>query len=392
MRKLCLGLSFVAMAVLAACGGDNGSSAGDIGESSSSSEIDMIESCASVETPSSSSEKAESNTSEDSSSSEPGESNSSDSKESSSSSEEIGEESSSSEGFSESSSSSEEESGSSEEPESSSEDASSASEEPESSGSEGVEGSSASVPGGSSDASVYDADKNTLKDLRDGQIYKTTTIDIPSKSYSEVWMAENLNYAYTGVPFDNGYYTSDSTSWCYDNDPANCAKYGRLYTWAAAMDSVGEWSTNGKGCGYGKKCSVASAGSATLVRGICPKGWHLPSNDEWESLIVAVDGSITGYRYSNTAGTKLKSQTGWYDNGHGTNGNGTDAFGFSALPAGCRDYDGSYTSEGGNANFWSSTEDGSYRAYNMDLHYGYDRAYLGINTKELGFSVRCLKD
>ena len=237
-----------------------------------------------------------------------------------------------------------------------------------------------------SDASTYDVVTGMLTDSRDGQTYRTVKIG------DQVWMAENLNYAYTGVPYNYSGYTSDSTSWCYDNKPANCAKYGRLYTWAAAMDSVGTWSTNGKGCGYDKTCSDASAGSATMVRGICPKGWHLPSNDEWESLIVAVDGSITGYRYSNTAGTKLKSQTGWYDNGHGTNGNGTDAFGFSALPAGCRDYDGSYTSEGGNANFWSSTEDGSYRAYNMDLHYGYDRAYLGINTKELGFSVRCLKD
>jgi uncharacterized protein (TIGR02145 family) len=235
--------------------------------------------------------------------------------------------------------------------------------------------------GGSNDASVYDADKNTLKDLRDGQVYKTTTIDIPSKSYSEVWMAENLNYAYTGIPFDNGY-TSDSTSWCYGDDPAYCAKYGRLYTWAAAMDSVGEWSTNGKGCGYGKTCSVASAGSATLVRGICPKGWHLPSNDEWNALFTAV-------RDSSGEGTKLKSATGWII----SSGNGTDTFGFSALPAGYRGYGGkAYGNEGYNADFWSSTEVNSGYAYNMELYYITVSVFLHDNYKYNGYSVRCLKD
>ena len=244
------------------------------------------------------------------------------------------------------------------------------------------EGSSASVPGGSSDSSVYDADKNTLTDLRDGQVYKTITINIPAESYSEVWMAENLNYAYTGVPFDYNGYTYDSTSWCYKKDPANCAKYGRLYTWAAAMDSVGEWSTNGKGCGYVKTCSVASAGSATLVRGICPKGWHLPSYDEWEALFTAVGGS-------STAGSKLRSQTGWTAYSGITN---EDAFGFSALPAGSRHSVGDYYNEGNDTDFWSSTEVKSYYAYYMNLNYGTPDAALFNFNKSSGFYVRCLRD
>ncbi len=213
-----------------------------------------------------------------------------------------------------------------------------------------------------------------LKDSRDGQEYKTVKIG------EQWWMAQNLNYAYTGVPFDNGYYTSDSTSWCYGDDPANCAKYGRLYTWAAAIDSVGEWSTSGYGCGHGKDCSVASAGSATLVRGICPKGWHLPSYDEWETLFTAVGGS-------STAGSKLKSATGW-----SSSGNGTDTFEFSALPAGNRSYNGSYNHEGGYAEFWSSTESSSYLAYEMYLGYGGGSAHLNGYNKNVGFSVRCLKD
>jgi len=253
---------------------------------------------------------------------------------------------------------------------------SSVSEEPESSGSEGVESSSASVPGGSSDASTYDMVTGMLTDSRDGQTYRTVKIG------DQVWMAENLNYAYAGVPFDNGYYTSDSTSWCYDNDPANCAKYGRLYTWAAAMDSVGEWSTNGKGCGHGKVCSVASAGSATLVRGICPKGWHLPSNDEWYALFTAVGGS-------STVGSKLKSQTGWTAYSGITN---EDTFGFSALPAGGRSGDGGCFREGNYAYFWSSAETDSTLAYYMFLSYYSDYANLDDYGKSLGFSVRCLKD
>ena len=218
-----------------------------------------------------------------------------------------------------------------------------------------------------------------LKDSRDGQEYKTVKIG------EQWWMAQNLNYAYTGVPFDDGdgRYTFDSTSWCYANDLANCAKYGRLYTWTAAMDSVGEWSTNGKGCGHNKACSVASAGSTTLVRGICPEGWHLPSNDEWNALFTAVGGS-------STAGSKLKSATGWKAYSSITN---EDAFGFSALPAGSRGNGLGYD-EGKRANFWSSTEDEKYSNDAYGTGFVFDNSYyvkLGLD-KNYGFSVRCLKD
>jgi uncharacterized protein (TIGR02145 family) len=215
-----------------------------------------------------------------------------------------------------------------------------------------------------------------MTDSRDGKTYKTVTIG------TQTWMAENLNYAYTGVPFKYGSYTSDSTSWCYGDDPANCAKYGRLYTWAAAMDSVGTWSTNGKGCGYRETCSVASAGSATLVRGICPKGWHLPSNDEWRALFTAVG-------VSSTAGSKLKSQTGWRAHSSITN---EDAFGFSALPAGSRNRFGGFDYAGDEAFFLSSTEDDIYDAYCICLYYNYDNGELLNHGKHNVFSVRCLKD
>lgn len=234
-----------------------------------------------------------------------------------------------------------------------------------SSGSEGVEGSSASVPGGRRAASTNDVVTGTLTDTRDGQTYKTVKIG------GQVWMAENLNFV-----MDN--------SWCYNDESDNCDTYGRLYTWAAAMDSVGTWSANGKGCGCGKTCSVASAGSATLVRGICPKGWHLPSHDEWNALFTVVGGS-------STAGSKLKSQTGWTAYRGITN---EDAFGFSALPAGDGSGDGYYGGKGNVATFWSSTEDDSDFAYYMGLSWLDDGAYLlSLSlSKGYGFSVRCLKD
>ena len=106
-------------------------------------------------------------------------------------------------------------------------------------------------------------------------------------------MAENLNYRYTAAT------SLDSSSFCYNNKESNCAKYGRLYTWNAAKKA-------------------------------CPAGWHLPSKVEFEMLINLVGGK-------STAGKVLKSKKGWdYSD------NGTDDFGFSALPAGDRISKGHY--------------------------------------------------
>jgi uncharacterized protein (TIGR02145 family) len=175
-------------------------------------------------------------------------------------------------------------------------------------------------------------------------------------------MAQNLNYE-----------TADS--YCYSNTPSNCTKYGRLYRWAAAMDSAGTWSANGKGCGDAKRCTPTYP-----VRGVCPTGWHLPTKAEFETLFTAVGGS-------STAGKMLKSTSGW-----NSGGNGTDNYSFSALPAGDRYDNEGYDFEGSSAFIWSSTEYGSYGAYCMDLDYDYDDAYLGYGSKHSWFSVRCVKD
>ena len=260
-----------------------------------------------------------------------------------------------------------------------------------SSSSEKKSSSSSVVPTNSSSSSVVptvsvaspckneagdNCEYGTLTDDRDGQTYKTVKIG------EQWWMAENLNYAYTGVPFKDVDFTSDSTSWCYDNDAANCAKYGRLYTWAAAMDSPGIIPGNSaNGCGDGKDCNLGNV----KVRGVCPEGWHLPDTTEWNALRTAVGGWAT-------AGKMLKSTEGWNDY-DGTSGNGSDAYSFSALPAGGRYDDGLFYYGGNSALFWSSSmRYNSNRAYYMILNRSNDNAYLGTCDKITGFSVRCLRD
>ncbi len=243
--------------------------------------------------------------------------------------------------------------------------------------------SSSSVESSIKDGSEYDAVANTLTDLRDGQVYKTIEICDKENKNCQTWMAQNLNYAYTGVAFC----TSDSTSWCYDDDPSNCATYGRLYTWAAAVDSVAIYKNYGEQCGYGKFCTRfrASALATAPVRGVCPSGWHLPSNAEWGALYTNVGGA--GY-----AGQKLKANTSLWTSYSGVTND--DSFGFSVLPAGFRNNGGDFDNLGEGGGFWSSTEyeNHSNNALNLYFNYNYDYAYQGSNYKRSAFSVRCLKD
>ena len=216
--------------------------------------------------------------------------------------------------------------------------------------------------------SEYDASANILKDFRDGQTYKTTVIGL------QTWMAENLNF-------------KTANSYCYNDSDTYCAKYGRLYSWAAAMDSTGAWSKNGKGCGYNKTCSPTYP-----VRGICPEGWHLPSQTEWETLFTTIDGSKTDYDYDHRSDL-LKSTSGWIHNS-----NGTDDFAFNGLPAGYKTTREGYYGEGGDVSYWSSTELDITNAYYMTLCHDdcADIAIRGMrqDTNKVGeeYSIRCVKD
>ena len=160
-----------------------------------------------------------------------------------------------------------------------------------------------------------DISYGTLTDSRDGKTYKTVTIG------KLTWMAENLNYSDSvATPSLKG------KSWCYDNVAANCDVTGRLYTWAAAIDSVklANDTEDPQTCGTGHVCYPTMCGKEMgcsqplMLQGVCPDGWHLPRQDEWDMLINEVNG---------TPGEKLLSKTGWYCNG-------TDTFGFSVIPSG----------------------------------------------------------
>ncbi|MDD5943953.1 FISUMP domain-containing protein [Fibrobacter sp.] len=210
--------------------------------------------------------------------------------------------------------------------------------------------------------SEYDATANTLKDLRDDKVYKTVKIG------DQVWMAENLNF-------------ETAASSCYNDSSKYCDKYGRLYTWAAAVGKSEEE------CGLGKECNLSSGN----VRGVCPDGWYLPSEADYATLIEAVGGE-------KGAGTKLKSTSGWNDDDD-ESGNGTDAFGFSALAAGISN--AGYYGVGYTTSFWGSTECGSEgvpetgngSAYAMWLDYDDVNVNLrSYDAKDLGYSVRCVKD
>jgi uncharacterized protein (TIGR02145 family) len=151
-----------------------------------------------------------------------------------------------------------------------------------------------------------------------------------------VWMAENLNI-------------EKGNSVCYDNNPANCQKCGRLYDWETAMKA-------------------------------CPNGWHLPTDAEWTALGNAVGSS-------STAGTMLKSKSGW-DSG----GNGIDKHGFSALPCG-RYYNGKFLHYGLLAQFWSATETSDSHALGIGLDTRNANMDTGNLNKSLYLrSVRCLQN
>ncbi len=206
-------------------------------------------------------------------------------------------------------------------------------------------------------------------DSRDGKSYKAVKIG------TQAWMAENLNYAYTQKTA-----TLDSSSFCYDNNPANCEMYGRLYLWSAAMDSAAVFSEDGKDCGYGKRCSASGT-----VRGVCPEGWHLPSYEEWKTLDAYVaDKASDGVGYA------LKSTSGWEE--YESKTGGSNAFSFGTLPAGIRGNDGTFYYILKGAYFWTWNYDNVSTAYLWQLNYKGTDLNVIFDSKEFASSIRCVKD
>ena len=199
-----------------------------------------------------------------------------------------------------------------------------------------------------------DVNYGMMQDDRDGQVYKT--IDVGNYT----WFAQNLNLEYNDGEGNS----------CPGSDPDSCAKYGRMYTWAAAMDTAGVYSTQALECGAGKVCWLIDP-----VQGVCPEGWHLPSNAEWRLLVEAAGGE-------STAAVALKSTKGWVWNSSNTSG--TDDLGFSAIPNGPGEY----------GYFWSGTENSNISGYRLRLMGdATPSTHLGDGTKSTAMNaVRCVKE
>jgi uncharacterized protein (TIGR02145 family) len=220
---------------------------------------------------------------------------------------------------------------------------------------------------------VDEIDSITFKEpsLRDydGNIYKTITVG------NQEWMAENLKATHYADGSPIPHVTGDATwaalpdnnedtvrAYCWYNDDEATYKnlYGALYTYAAA--------TNGDNSG-------------SEVQGVCPTGWHLPSDAEWTALTDALGGA-------SVAGGILKATSGWNDDG-----NGTDDIGFAALPGGLRSsYGGSFGHAGRYGYWWSSTEYNASYAWYRYMYYDIAEVYRYGSSKSYGFSVRCVRD
>lgn len=199
-----------------------------------------------------------------------------------------------------------------------------------------------------------------LEDERDGQIYRTVKIG------GQTWMAENLNYA------DSAQTPSlEESCWCYEYKDDNCVLYGHHYNWYSVFKPDSPLDCPPYPCKLKQL--------TTDVQGFCPMGWHLPVQTEWQDLFDEVGGS-------SVAGERLKSVVGWKNNG-----NGTDVYGFSALPAGERDEIMQWGYSGKTALFWSYTDNGENDPHFVDFSYDRESAVLG-SYKYSAISIRCIKD
>ena len=207
----------------------------------------------------------------------------------------------------------------------------------------------------------------TITDSRDGQVYKTVKIG------DQWWMAENLNYDYN---------EGTAMGLCYDSVDADCKKFGRFYNWSAIVDSAGIFGTEGVGCGDSATCVLPRK-----YRGICPEGWHLPDSLELEELIHSVGGTFTACR-------ALKSTEGWSEctDPKGVESNGTDKYGFNALPTGSGYTDGRFGRVGTETMIWGVTAMEYGYAYSIWIRECGEAYVTYLGGKGRAYNVRCLKD
>jgi len=191
------------------------------------------------------------------------------------------------------------------------------------------------------------------------QTYKTIKIG------TQIWMAENLNYNANG-------------SKCYNNQDSNCDKYGRLYNWLTAMALPG--------------CNNATCSGQVQSKhqGICPTGWHIPSDADWNVLMKFVNPICSDNSSCAGTGTKLKAANGWTL--YSKNPVGSDDFGFSALPGGFGNSVGRFGDIDLGAGWWSTKEYDSLNAYYRSMSFSDENTGWYNYSKSDLYSVRCLQD
>ncbi|MDR0692571.1 MAG: hypothetical protein LBF69_05995, partial [Prevotellaceae bacterium] len=269
----------------------------------------------------------------------------------------------------------------------------------------------------------------TFEDPRDKKVYK-----IVKMADGKVWFAENLNYQ-DGLTFNqqagqaNGVpYTSTANGidaigsfWCppvanatASTDKNTCNVYGALYTWETAMseDGKGVWDEANVSSNYFNTGTPGNTAGATANnargggRGICPSGWHVPTELEWAQLLDAVDGAAATYVnqeatgwWGEDAGVKMKSASTYMggDPGNGAwadhDNRGTNASGFGAVPAGNRNTNGAqFGGRGTTVYYWSSSVGSSSGAWRRNLDYNNAQVYRNLSSRSYGFSVRCVRD
>lgn len=214
-----------------------------------------------------------------------------------------------------------------------------------------------------------------IKDSRDDQIYLTILID------DQWWMAENLKYLpYVNPPnSDSGIYVYDfyDTNVNEAKQTLNYQTYGVLYNWATAMAIPNQYN------------SEFWNGSDSVHQGICPDGWHMPSDAEWNQLelFLIKSSELTD---SNNVALKIKSDTLW-----NSNGNGTNETGFAALPTGFRYREGLFDKIGRYGYFWTSNQCPSscfQSARYKYLVYSDNKIHSNYPSKKNGLPVRCVKN
>jgi uncharacterized protein (TIGR02145 family) len=223
----------------------------------------------------------------------------------------------------------------------------------------------------------------TISDY-DGNTYSTIQLG------DQWWMVNNLKTTRfadgTEIPLveSNASWEAlgyEEKAYCYYNNSTNneARIYGALYTWAAAMNGA-----------------TGSLSNPSEVQGVCPDGWHLPSDAEWKELEMFLGMSqdtadAFGYRGANIGSKIASSPDGWLD-GYLDSNSAFGSSGFNAKPGGGRRYDGTFGHKGDNANFWTATEYSNVRAWGRHIYSSYSSVHRYRNAKSDGFSVRCVKD